>query len=68
MNMYNLAHPGEIRKELVLAPLGLSVTDAANHLGVSRKTLSQVLNGRGTVTPEMALRLEMTFGKPDAAH
>lgn len=68
MSMYNPAHPGEILKELVLAPLGLSVTDAAEHLGVSRKTLSKVLNGRGTVTPEMALRLEMTFGKPDAAH
>lgn len=66
--LYNLAHPGEILKELVLTPLGLSVTEAADHLGVSRKTLSKVLNGRGTVTPEMALRLEMAFGKPDAAH
>jgi addiction module HigA family antidote len=68
MGMHNPAHPGEILKELVLAPLGLSVTDAAGHLGVSRKTLSKVLNGRGTVTPEMALRIEMTLGKPDAAH
>jgi len=68
MGMRNPAHLGEILKELVLDPLGLSVTDAADHLGVSRKTLSKVLNGRGTVTPEMALRLEMTFGKPDAAH
>jgi addiction module HigA family antidote len=68
MGMHNPAHPGEILKELVIDPLGLSVTDAADHLGVSRKTLSKVLNGRGTVTPEMALRLEMTFGKPDAAH
>lgn len=68
MSMHNPAHPGEILRELALVPLGLSVTDAANHLGVSRKTLSKVLNGRGTVTPEMALRLEMTFGKPDAAH
>ena len=68
MSMYNPAHPGEILKELVIEPLGLSVTDAAKHLGVSRKTLSKVLNGRGTVTPQMALRLEMTFGKPNAAH
>ena len=68
MGMHNPVHPGEILKELVLDPLGLSVTDAADHLGVSRKTLSKVLNGRGTVTPEMALRLEMTFGKPDASH
>jgi antitoxin HigA-1 len=68
MHMHNPAHPGEIMKQLVLDPLALSVTDAADHLGVSRKTLSKVLNGRGTVTPEMALRIEMTFGKPDAAH
>ena len=66
--MHNPAHPGEILKELVIDPLGLFVTDAAHHLGVSRKTLSKVLNGHGTVTPEMTLRLEMTFGKPDAAH
>lgn len=68
MSMYNPAHPGEILKELVIVPLGLSVTDAARHLGVSRKTLSKVLNGRGAITPEMALRLEMTFGKPQAPH
>ncbi len=68
MSMYDPAHPGEILKELVIEPLELSVTEAARHLGVSRKTLSKVLNGRGAVTPEMALRLEMAFGKPDAAH
>ncbi|HEY53965.1 MAG TPA: HigA family addiction module antidote protein [Caldilineae bacterium] len=68
MTMYNPAHPGEILKELIIEPLGISVTDTARHLGVSRKTLSKVLNGRGAITPEMALRLEMTFGKPDAAH
>ena len=68
MGMHNPAHPGEILMELVLDPLGLSVIEAAHHLGVSRKTLSTVLNGRGTVTPEKALRLEMTIGKPDAAH
>jgi plasmid maintenance system antidote protein VapI len=44
MGMHNPAHPGEILRKLVLAPLGLSVTDAADHLGVSRKTLSKVLN------------------------
>jgi addiction module HigA family antidote len=66
--MHNPAHPGEILRELVIEPLGLSVTDAARHLGISRKTLSKVLNGRGVVTPEMALRLEMAFSKPNAAH
>jgi addiction module HigA family antidote len=68
MNMHNPAHPGEILKELVIEPLGLSVTEAAHHLGISRKTLSKLLNARGAVTPEMALRLEMAFGKADAAH
>jgi antitoxin HigA-1 len=68
MSMHDPAHPGEILKELVIEALELSVTEAARHLGVSRKTLSKVLNARGAVTPEMALRLEMTFGKPGAAH
>jgi addiction module HigA family antidote len=68
MNMHNPAHPGEILKELVIEPLGLSVTEAARHLGVSRTSLSKLLNGRGAATPEMAVRLEMTFGKPNAAH
>ncbi len=68
MKMNNPSHPGEILKELLIEPLGLSVTDAARHLGISRKTLSKILNGRGAVTSEMAVRLEMTFGKPDAAH
>jgi addiction module HigA family antidote len=66
--MHNPAHPGEILKTLVMDPLGLSVTETASRLGISRRTLSRVLNGRGGVTPEMALRLEMTFGKPNAAH
>ena len=68
MSMYNSAHPGEILKDLMIEPLGLSITDTARHLGMSRKTLSKVLNGRGAVTPEIALRLEMVFGKPTAAH
>ncbi|EAR20434.1 HigA family addiction module antitoxin [Nitrococcus mobilis] len=68
MNMHNPAHPGEILRELLIEPLGLSITEAARHLGISRKTLSKVLNGRGMVTPEMALRLEMTFSKPNATH
>jgi len=68
MTMHNPAHPGEILKELVIEPLGMSITDVARHVGVSRKTVSRVLNGRGAVTPKMALRLELTFGKPDAAH
>lgn len=43
--------------------MGLSITTAAEQLGVSRKTLSDVVNGHAAVTPEMALRLELAFGK-----
>lgn len=59
--MHNPPHPGEIIRELCLDPLGLSVTDAAAALGVSRKTLSSILNGRSGVSPEMALRLSKAF-------
>ena len=68
MAMFNPAHPGEILKDLVIESLGLTITDVANHLNVSRKTLSKVLNARGSVTPEMAVRLELAFGKPSADH
>ena len=68
MSMHNPAHPGEILKELLIDPLDLTITDASEHLNVSRKTLSKVLNGRGSITPEMALRLELAFKKPSADH
>jgi antitoxin HigA-1 len=58
----------KILKELVIEPLGLSISEASSRLGVSRTSLSKVLKGRASVTPEMAVRLEMTFGKPNAAH
>jgi addiction module HigA family antidote len=61
MLMHNPPHPGEIIKELCLEPLGISVTDAANALGVSRKTLSAILNGRAGISPEMAVRLSIAF-------
>jgi addiction module HigA family antidote len=59
--MHNPPHPGEIIRELCLEPLGLSVTAAAKALGVSRKTLSAVLNGRAGISPEMAVRLSIAF-------
>ena len=68
MSMHNPAHPGEILKELLIEPLELTITDVSEHLNVSRKTLSKVLNGRGSITPEMALRLELAFKKPSADH
>jgi addiction module HigA family antidote len=60
--MHHPPHPGEIIKELCLEPLGLSVTDAANGLGVTRKALSELLNGHTGVSPEMAIRLVQAFG------
>ena len=61
MQMHNPPHPGEVIRELCLEPLGLSVTEAAEGLGVSRKTLSAILNGRAGISPEMALRLSIAF-------
>ncbi|MBK8129018.1 MAG: HigA family addiction module antidote protein [bacterium] len=61
MQMYNPPHPGEIIKELCLEPLGLTVTRAAEALGVSRKTLSAILNGRAGISPENAIRLSLAF-------
>jgi len=61
MRMHNPPHPGEILKSLCLEPLGLSVTDTAVALGVSRKTLSAILNGRAGISPEMAVRLSIAF-------
>jgi antitoxin HigA-1 len=62
MLMHNPPHPGEILRQLCIEPLGLSVTEAAKGLGVSRKTLSAILNGRAGVSPEMAVRLSLAFG------
>ena len=61
MRMHNPPHPGEVLRALCLAPLGLTVTRAAAALGVSRKTLSAVLNGRAGISPEMAIRLSLAF-------
>ncbi|MHB9052842.1 MAG: HigA family addiction module antitoxin [Thermoleophilia bacterium] len=62
MVMYNPPHPGEVLRELCLEPLDLTVTAAADALGVSRKTLSAILNGRAGISPEMAIRLSIAFG------
>jgi addiction module HigA family antidote len=59
--MHNPPHPGEIIKELCLEPLELSITAAANALGVSRKTLSSIINGKAGISPEMAVRLSIAF-------
>lgn len=56
--MHNPPHPGEILKEDVLAPLNLSVTEAAERLAMSRVAFSRVLNGKAGISPDLALRLE----------
>lgn len=61
--MFNPPHPGLTLRDDVLPALGLSVTDAAEQLGVTRVTLSRVLNGRAAISPEMALRLQAWLGK-----
>jgi len=61
--MHNPPHPGEIIREFCVEPSDLTVTEAAEALGVARKTLSTLLNGRAGISPEMALRLSKVFGR-----
>ena len=62
MKMHNPPHPGEIIKGLWLDPMGVSITEAAQAMAISRKTLSKIVNGRGRVTPEIAVRLSIALG------
>src|SRR3989338_7257869 len=59
--MHNPPHPGIFIREVCLKPLKLTVTRAAKHLGISRKTFSELLNGKTGISPEMALRLAKAF-------
>jgi addiction module HigA family antidote len=59
--MHNPPHPGEVLRELCMEPLGLTVIAAAKSLGVSRKNLSELVNGRSGISPEMAVRLSIAF-------
>jgi len=61
MRMHSPPHPGEVLRELCLKPLGLSVSEVARALGVSRTTLSPVLNGRAEIGPELAIRPSIAF-------
>ncbi len=63
IRMHNPPHPGETLREDILPALGLSVTEAAAQLGVTRVALSRVLNARAGISPEMALRLEAWLGE-----
>jgi len=60
--MHNPPHPGEILRADVLPGLGLTVTEAARQLGVTRTALSRVLNGRAAISVDMALRIERWLG------
>lgn len=62
MPMHNPPHPGEIIRKDCLEPLDLTVTEAAEGLGVSRKHLSELLNGHAGISPDMAIRLSKAFG------
>ncbi|TVR84649.1 MAG: addiction module antidote protein, HigA family [Rhodospirillales bacterium] len=62
IRMKNPAHPGSFIKSEIIEPLGLSVTDAAHVLGVTRPALSALLNEHASLSPEMALRIEKAFG------
>ena len=62
MPMKNPPHPGLSVRHDCLEPLGMSVTEAARRLGVSRKQLSDVVNGHSGISPEMAIRLDKVFG------
>ena len=62
MPMESPPHPGEIIRNDCLAPLGLTITRAAKGLGVSRKHLSELVNGRAGISPNMAIRLSKAFG------
>jgi len=62
MQMKSPVHPGVFLAEELIAPLGLTVTEAARALGVGRPALSALLNGRAAVSPEMAVRFEKAFG------
>ncbi|WP_201289352.1 HigA family addiction module antitoxin [Pelistega ratti] len=63
MRMYNPPHPAEVIREDILPALGLSVTEAAKQLGVNRVTLSRLLNGKSSISADMALRLHRWLGE-----
>ncbi len=60
--MHNPAYPGEILRDIYLKPLGVTIARAARAMGVSRKHISAVVNGRASISPEMAVRLAAALG------
>jgi addiction module HigA family antidote len=67
MAMYNPPHPGEVIYDVCLQPLELTITEAAEGLGISRNALSEIINGHTGISPTMAIRLSLAFGgTPDS--
>ena len=66
MAMYEPTHPGIILGEDILKTLDITITDGANRMGISRKTLSLVVNGKARIRADLAVRLELIFDKPSA--
>src|SRR5438067_11888724 len=62
MTMKNPVHPGRVVRHDCLEPLGLSVTEGAKILGVTRQALNNIVNGKSGISPEMAIRLDKAFG------
>jgi addiction module HigA family antidote len=62
MTMRNPSHPGTVILQECIEPTGLTITDAAEALGVTRNTLSELVNGKRGISPEMAVRLSGVFG------
>jgi len=62
MTMKNPPHPGRIVRQECIEPLGLTVTEAAERLGVKRQTLNNLVNGKAGISPEMSIRLSKAFG------
>jgi addiction module HigA family antidote len=62
MNMKNPPHPGVVVLQECIQPMGLTITDAAAALGVTRNTLSELVNGKRGISPEMAVRVSQVFG------
>jgi addiction module HigA family antidote len=68
MAIYEPVHPGLILGEDILKAMDISITEGANRLGISRKTLSLVVNGKARIQAELAVKLESVFNKPSAEH
>ena len=62
MRMHNPPHPGGVLLRQWISPLGISITQTAKHLGVSRKALSEIVNEHTGISPEMAVRLSIALG------